>query len=100
MSYNKKQAAKLEYDHQDKALDKQRSDKGHNSYNMKRQYDSILDDVRKDEGYKGLHEKQLEKHHTDGDPQITEALLNDADKRDGSTWETNTFRMNELDEGE
>lgn len=98
MGYNKKEA-QVSYEHQDKSLDKQRAEKGHNE-EKSGSYERILREKRKNSDQLSIHEKQLEKHHKEGkqSPKITEKWFEDEDKRDASAHSTNTLPINELAE--
>jgi hypothetical protein len=99
MGYNRKKQAQLKYEHHDKMLEKQREGKGHDEEKAG-PYDRILGETRKDEEKVSIHQKQLEKHHREASetPRITEKWFEDENKRDDSTWKTNTLPINELAE--
>jgi hypothetical protein len=99
MGYNKRKTARLEYEHHDKMLEKQRAERGHNK-EKSGTYNKILDEDRKGSEEISIHQKQLEKHHREASesPRIVEKWFEDENKRDDSTHKTNTLPINELAE--
>ena len=98
MGFNLKQA-KIEYEHQDEMLKNNREQKGHTPL-KDGNYELNLSKNRPEESMPAIWEKNIAKHHTENDdtPRVTEARLEDADKRDNRMHKTNTLPINELAE--
>jgi hypothetical protein len=98
MGFNLKQA-KVDYEHQDKMLKDKRDQRGHEPPEDGN-YERNLNKNRGEETEASTVEQKLSKLHTeDSDkPKVTEARLDDADKRDDTTHKTNTLPINELAE--
>ena len=101
MAFNLKKHAqsKIQYEHTDKYLEKNRKDRGHDSDAYKGTYENHLGDTRKDKDQLSITDKQLDIHHENATEDRTiEARMNEANLRDDRTWKTNTLPINELAE--
>jgi len=98
MGFNLKKA-KIDYEHQDAMLEEKRDQRGHESP-KDGNYERNLNKDRAKEAEPAVFEKTLSKHHKEAgdEARVTEARLEDGDKRDDRTHKTNTLPINELAE--